>query len=363
MDLFGGLWRPLLRHHRSLTVRRRLSSFAAVIVGLFFAARALAAADDTDVVTLYNGDHLTGEVKSLDRGKLRFKTDDLGTVEIEWVKVATVTAKERFEVELSNGERYFGTLAPSPTNGKVTVATNGGTETIDLVSIVRMAQVEATFVDRLSGGVTVGFDFATATDLTQWSASANATYRVENYTGRLNLSSILRSQASIDTTTRNSLGLQVNRTLPARWFFTWLANAEQNDELGLDFRSLLGAGGGRHFLQTNRTRLDLLGAVGYSREQFQDEDAPRNSAEALAGATFDFFIFDDPEVDIRTQAYLVPSLTEGGRVRVEIKTDLRIEIFSDFFLGLNLVESYDSQPGEFASKNDFAIFTSVGWTF
>ena len=103
--------------------------------------------------------------------------------------------------------------------------------------------------------------------------------------------------------------------------------------------------------------------MGYTREQFQAADDPRNSAEAVAGVTYDFFLFDDPEVDVSTQAYVVPSLTQGGRLRVEIKSDLRIEIISDFFLGLSLVESYDSQPGEFASKNDFAIFTSVGWTF
>ncbi len=314
-------------------------------------------------MTLLNGDQLTGEVKSLDRGRLRFKTEDLGTVEIEWVKVATLTTKERFEVELTNGQRFFGTLEPSPAPGTITVAEGDASQTIDLVTIVRMNQVETSFWERWSGGVSVGFDFATATELTQWSASSDATYRVENYAARLDVSSILRSQADIDTTTRNSLGLQVNRTLRARWFITWLASAEQNDELGLNFRSLFGAGVGRYLLQTNRTKLNLLGAVGYTREQFQAADDPRNSAEAVAGVTYDFFLFDDPEVDVSTQAYVVPSLTQGGRLRVEIKSDLRIEIISDFFLGLSLVESYDSQPGEFASKNDFAIFTSVGWTF
>ena len=44
----------------------------------------------TDVVTLPNGDRITGEVVRLDRGRLEFKTDDAGTLYFEWDKLATV---------------------------------------------------------------------------------------------------------------------------------------------------------------------------------------------------------------------------------------------------------------------------------
>ena len=41
----------------------------------------------TDVVRLANGDHITGEVKSLNRGQLEYKTDDAGTIYFEWDKI------------------------------------------------------------------------------------------------------------------------------------------------------------------------------------------------------------------------------------------------------------------------------------
>jgi hypothetical protein len=41
----------------------------------------------TDVVTLANGDRITGEVKRLDRGQVEFKTDDGGTIYFEWSAV------------------------------------------------------------------------------------------------------------------------------------------------------------------------------------------------------------------------------------------------------------------------------------
>ena len=43
-----------------------------------------AAAQRTDVVELRNGDEITGEIKELARGKLKFKTDDMGTIYVEW---------------------------------------------------------------------------------------------------------------------------------------------------------------------------------------------------------------------------------------------------------------------------------------
>ena len=45
------------------------------------------ARDKTDVVILKNGDRVTGEIKSLDRGKMSLSTDHMGTIQIEWEEV------------------------------------------------------------------------------------------------------------------------------------------------------------------------------------------------------------------------------------------------------------------------------------
>ncbi len=49
-----------------------------------------------------NGDYITGEVKKLQFGILFFKTDDMGTLQIEWEKVMHVISKDYFEVELQD---------------------------------------------------------------------------------------------------------------------------------------------------------------------------------------------------------------------------------------------------------------------
>ena len=46
----------------------------------------------TDVVTLANGDRITGEIVRLERGRLEFKTDDAGTLYLEWDKLVSLVA-------------------------------------------------------------------------------------------------------------------------------------------------------------------------------------------------------------------------------------------------------------------------------
>ena len=70
----------------------------------------VAVAQKTDVVVLINGDRITGEIKSLSRGQLDYKTDDAGRLKIEWDKILRVTSNRYYEVEMSSGVRYFGTL-------------------------------------------------------------------------------------------------------------------------------------------------------------------------------------------------------------------------------------------------------------
>src|SRR5688572_33379116 len=70
---------------------------AAVLITLVGAVP-LGAQPRTDVITLANGDRVTGDVERLDRGRVEFKTDDIGTIYLEWDKVATVVSKNQFEV-------------------------------------------------------------------------------------------------------------------------------------------------------------------------------------------------------------------------------------------------------------------------
>ena len=86
--------------------------FAASLLLAVLAAAPAQAAPKVDVVILQNGTRLVGEIRSMTRGKLELKTDDMGTLQIEWDNVVEVTAPEYFEVEDMEARSTSGLYSP-----------------------------------------------------------------------------------------------------------------------------------------------------------------------------------------------------------------------------------------------------------
>src|SRR6187401_529612 len=106
--------------------RPRLHRVGLIALGLAFLAAGIAHAQGrTDVVTLANGDRITGEVVRLERGRLELKTDDAGTLSFEWDKLVSVVSKRQVEVLTTAGVRYFGSLERAAARS-IAVGTIGG---------------------------------------------------------------------------------------------------------------------------------------------------------------------------------------------------------------------------------------------
>ncbi len=332
--------------------------------------------DKTDVVILKNGDHVTGEIKSLDRGKLSLSTDSMGTVQIEWEDVERVTSQWVFEVETEMGLRSFGSLAPAAEPKTMEIIGEGSRNTLHQTSIVRMTQIEAGFLDRLQGYVDMGFSFARANRATEWTLGSGVNTRGETRQFRASLSSRFENRSDVDSTTRNVLSLDWTRFFSNRWLVTGLTTFTQNQELDLDLRSTFGGGPGRHLIQNNRTRLTVTGGAVFTREIFTAPDPDpiqptqepgmgeeRSNIEGMGSLEYEFFTFGDHETDITTTLTVLPSLSDWGRVRANLDARIQYELFKDFFWGITLFDQYDSRPPEGTEKNDFGINTSVGWSF
>ena len=349
-------------------IRRRASLLLAVL--LFFTVflqiiiSPLLGRDKTDVVILKNGDHVTGEIKSLDRGKMRLSTDYMGTVEIEWSKVEQVTSQFLFEVETEAGLRTFGSLGPAAEPETMEILGEGSRNTVQQTLVVRMTQLEAGFLARLQGFVDMGFSFARANRATEWSLGSELSARNEIRQFRVTVSSLFNDRKALESTTSNVLTVDWTRFFSDRWLVTGLATFTQNQELDLDLRSVVGGDLGRHLIQNNRSLLTVRGGAVFTRERFTGPDPGRSNIEGKGTIVYELFSFDAPEMDIITTLTVLPSFSDWGRIRADLDTRIRYELFNDFFWGITLFDNYDSDPpSEGSERNDFGINTSVGWSF
>ncbi len=96
---------------------KRNSLLALAFMMLSLTSPGAAAHSKTDIVTLYNGDRITGEIKHLYGGLLQYGTDSMGTIKVEWQEIARVESRFHYEVRTSTGERLFGTIGPGERPG------------------------------------------------------------------------------------------------------------------------------------------------------------------------------------------------------------------------------------------------------
>src|SRR5688500_20353868 len=95
----------------------RLCRFGtSVLLGCLFVLTAFAKNVD-DVVVLKNGDRLTGEIKGLQRGELRIKSDYMAeAVRLDWTKVERLESKSTFMIWLVDGKLVTDVMRLLPTN-------------------------------------------------------------------------------------------------------------------------------------------------------------------------------------------------------------------------------------------------------
>jgi len=315
----------------------------------------------TDVVTLYNGDRITGEVKSLDSGILSFSTDAMGTIKIEWQDIASLESQYFYEIRTSDGTRYLGSIKPTERKGQVQVADLEGEREFDSLQVVTMRPIEESTLDRLDLYFSAGYSYSRGSDITQTSVNTNISY--ENETSRNQLSGRANFTESRDDSTESSK-LELDRavwTARKNVFRSTFGSFESNDELGLESRIGAGMGLGRFFLDTSRHRLVGVAGLQVITEKIKSGGTDQN-LELYLSSRYLAWHLNTPEFNLDLSLNLYPSLTDSGRVRSSSDLRLRWELLDDLFFDITAYGTYDNRADS-SSGVDYGVTTGLGWEF
>ena len=331
---------------------------------LLFATPVTAIAAKTDVVLLVNGNTITGEIKSLDFGSLRYSTDSMGTVSIDWEDIVSITTKQTLQVEVSDGTRYFGTLDSSDDRFAIKVQTMVGEVDLHTSKIVRMVPIDAeeTFFERLEGSFSLGFDSERASDVTTLRTTADLAYRTRRYLVGLQATVNNTTQAEDDTKNRTNIRGNYQRFRGDRWFTDWFGGWERHDELGIQSRVSGGGALGRFLVQTNRNQLSLTGGLNITSTDFTGDDP---SSETVEGRIQGRYLHRnlDPEASVTFTTNIFPLLEDLSQYRAESELIFRREFVEDLFFDVTLSHSYTTSPPTGAEKADYTLTTSIGYSW
>jgi len=348
--------------------RDRRALFAAVLVSIVaqLLTAPAAARDKTDVVTMRNGDRLTGEVKSLEYGILELSTDHVGTVKIEWPEIASLESKISFDVERIGGARSHGTL--TTTDGKLVIAGDGGEpESVSLAAVTRLSELQPGFWQRVNGTFSIGYNYTKSSDISVTNFGLNSQYVGVRVRSTLDMSGNRTSSPGQNATDQETISSTVQFLSDKPRFWVLLNTLESNEELGIERRVQSGGAVARYFRQTAYSEITGYGGLVLNAEWTTGIDDKQSSLEGVVGGQWRIFRFNDPEVSLTAQAALYPSITESGRHRSSLNVTLARDLVKDFTLSLSLYQSYDSDPPAEASgelnKKDYGVVTSLGYKF
>lgn len=347
---------------------RRLFRLVTIVFLSLLSASIAAAKSDEDVVVLKNGDRMTGEIKGLQRGELRIKSDYMAeAVRLDWAKVESLESKSTFMIWLVDGKlitdvmRLFPTKANEAAN--FVIGNSRQTIRVHQLDVIRITPADRGFWRRLEGSINFGLSFTSGNDQYQTEVAATATYRTGVHSFTASVDSAFSGQTEGTSTARNQFTFDYRRQLRERWYLGGLFDLLRSDQQSLQLRTSAGGLIGRNLKQTERTRFSVFAGLVGARENYSAvAGTPRSTnADGLVG--IDFFTFRFSKTDIRSRLSVFPSLTTPGRTRLQTTSDLQIKIVKDLWWGFHVYENFDSKPPVRADKNDLGVSTSLGWKF
>jgi hypothetical protein len=293
----------------------------------------------------------------------------LDPVALDWKQVERLESKDNFNVSLSSGEIHNGAIGKqSQTQDAVadfSILDGAGAVQVPRQRVVAITPVESSFWRQLTGSIDYGYSFTGGENSTTQSSFSGALgYRAVRWTINATGSSVFNGQSEGTSTGRNTLSVLYARKLTERWYAGALSELLNSRQQDLTLRATAGGGLGRVLLRTERSGLAVLSGLLFSREHYSSDLNTRtqaNNAEALFHLKYETYRFKTMNIDMVTYAY--PSITDPGRVRMGIQSDLKIELFRSCYWKFSLYENFDSRPPVYAPRNDFGTTSSVGWTF
>ena len=355
---------------RKKPAERRFFPVAGLVcltLALFFLPTNGQARSKTDEITLINGNVINGEIKELLQGKLRFSTDSMGTVTIEWEDILFVRSDFNFEVRLEGGSRLYGSMVQETEEGHLRVLDERGEPSrVAVLDVVELRPIKRTIADRFDFRISLGLSFDKASDVNTYTLNFSAGYEDER--GMTSLTAIAnrteQTQGTVSSSQYNlSRQFWTKRPNVVRWL---AASYATNDELDLDYRYTLGFGLGKALIDNNRqSLLGFFGIQGATELDQTNTGVPTerlNSLEGVLGANYVLWRFKTPEIDLETNLSIYPGITESGRWRGNGDIRLSWELVEDLYWDINGWYTYDNQSPA-GSNSDYGVSTGLGWSY
>jgi len=345
----------------------------------------------TDVVTVSNGDRITGAMTEMTSGKLSVSTSYAGTISVKWREVSQIDSRYVYEVRLDDGERIYGRFAASNIPEQLAFRSGGKDRQLDIDDVVEVRSIEDNLADKLDLQLssTINADPRSR----QLTLQANGSYDVRGgrtrFFARVNDNKTIAGEGDERSeTTSSSSQFELTREFwrergTAQSFRVLKAVYSTNDDLGIAHRGSIGFGLGRYLINNLGHEMTVSAGIQGVQERrkscddfsFSENPNPAlgntnletcNDTELFFNVSWHLYSFQNLDMDISLIGNAYPSLSDWERVRGDMNIQVSWELFDSFYwtvvAGTELDTAGDRDDVEL-SKSDYNLTTGVTWKY
>jgi len=338
-----------------------------------------AAAANADIVTLKNGDRVTGAFVNEKAGKLQLKSEDLGDLSIPVDKIASFAAEKPVALMVKGEKPVEGQLELTP-SGEWKLTTSGASQTIAAANVEMI--LLATEYESLEhhnakpwkdwkGASTLGYSLQRGDQNTSNLAITVAAVRERpagpifhsHWRTNFGLTTLLaRATQGATSVTSNTVttGLREDYVFSPDNFVFVIDGIDHIGAQGLYLRETFGGGYGRTLINHARTNFSVLAGATFVHEKFFTGMHDQTAA-ILVGEKLGVQLSKRVRFDHNLNFY--PNISKPGQYRFDTTTGLTANLSRRFSLNTSFVDLYLTNPAAGSHKNNVAFTTGVGYAF
>ncbi len=331
-----------------------------------------------DVVTLTNGDRVTGQIVNTDGGKITVKTEFMGDVSIDRKGVTSIETDEPLNITTASGAKIVGTIETSGDELRVKKEDDTAvTLAISDFQAIRDDAAQAAWereqerqtnpgwLDFWRGAIDFGWAGATGNASTSTISTGAEVIRQTGFDKiTLSFAQIYSTQSTTEpsgaTANRISGKAGYDRDISEKMFLHGTTAFDFDEFQNLDLRAVLGGGLGYHIIRGNTHNWDFEGGANWNREAFSTGET-RNSFEVNFGENSDHRI--NSRVKLYQAFSLFPNISNRGEYRFNFEGGADFKISSAFSFTAGVSSRFLSNPLPGNKKSDIIFTAGIKYSF
>lgn len=313
----------------------------------------------TDVVTLKNGDRVTGELVQMTGGKVVVKTDWAGDVSVDFEDVATIECSRSLPIEFTTGEIITGRLEKRGDGTYLVSEVLPSGIPLKLEDVESIAKPEPKI---WSGDFRLGFGYSSGnTDTMSVSAGAEVRRVTDIDTFRIYANTNYEERDNESSAQRTWGGSDYEYNFTERWYGKAYLILENDKFKDLNLRTTVGVSTGYKFIKEDD--MLLQGDIGpaYINENYRGDTEDKDFVALALGERFEWKISEGQSL---IQTLLVFANTERfSDTLFNFALTYKQTVVGALYFDLTVADDYDTEPAEGTKRNDFRMTAGLGYSF